>query len=175
MQFFLIGLESFLSLTLRYFWTMKSNLFTPSLLWLNLIILLILAQTVSESNNYSVLTISCPQLWVRAEHRAVAVAVFWSYSGMTLTFRFQDSVLCLHFLLGASNNFVTLVAAPPRPVMCQLAKCGFMCVYTRSLIIILLSPRHPAHLLVWWSPARGRDSSQCACEVWSTTRYHHHW
>ena len=76
-----------------------------------------------------------------------------------LTFRFQDSVLCLHFLLGASNNFVTLVAAPPRPVMCQLAKCGFMCVYTRSLIIILLSPRHPAHLLVWWSPARGRDSS----------------
>ena len=79
--------------------------------------------------------------------------------GMTLTFRFQDSVLCLHFLLGASNNFVTLVAAPPRPVMCQLAKCGFMCVYSRSLIIILLSPRHPAHLLVWWSPARGRHSS----------------
>ena len=78
---------------------------------------------------------------------------------MTLTFRFQDSVLCLHFLLGASNNFVTLVAAPPRPVMCQLEKRGFMCVYSRSLIIILLSPRHPAHLLVWWSPARGRHSS----------------
>ena len=171
MQFFLIGLESFLSLTLRYFWTMKSNLFTPSLLWLNLIILLILAQTVSESNNYSVLTISWTQLWVRAEHRAVAVAVFWSYSGMTLTFRFQDSVLCLHFLLGASNNFVTLVAAPPRPVMCQLAKCGFMCVYTRSLIIILLSPRHPAHLLVWWSPARGRDSS---VHVKFDPQHHHH-
>ena len=87
--------------------------------------------------------------------------------GMTLTFRFQDSVLCLHFLLGASNNFVTLVAAPPRPVMCQLAKRGFMCVYSRSLIIILLSPRHPAHLLVWWSPARGRHSNAVCVWMWS--------
>ena len=79
---------------------------------------------------------------------AVAGQCFDPILGMTLTFRFQDSVLCLHFLLGASNNFVTLVAAPPRPVMCQLAKRGFMCVYSRSLIIILLSPRHPAHPLV---------------------------
>ena len=43
-------------LTLLYFWTTKSNLFAPSLLGLNLTKLLILAQTVSESNNNSVLT-----------------------------------------------------------------------------------------------------------------------
>ena len=43
-------------LTLLYFWTTKSNLFAPSLLGLNLLILLILAETVSESNNNSVLT-----------------------------------------------------------------------------------------------------------------------
>ena len=53
-----IGLESFLSLYYMYFWTTKSNLFAPSLLGLNLIILLILAETVSESNNYSMLTTS---------------------------------------------------------------------------------------------------------------------
>ena len=54
----LIGLESFLSLYYMYFWTTKSNLFAPSLFGfgLNLIILLILAETVSESNNNSVLT-----------------------------------------------------------------------------------------------------------------------
>ena len=47
-----------LPLTFLYFWTTKSNLFAPSLLGLNLIILLILAETVSESNNNSVLTTS---------------------------------------------------------------------------------------------------------------------